>query len=42
VPRDGWPEGLRCIHLRDGVRRIVGHGLVQDGRPVHVTIFGDE
>lgn len=39
--RDNWPEGMRAINLRDGVRRVVGHGLVIGERVIQLSLFGD-
>ncbi len=38
--REGWPEGLRRVLLRDGTGNILGAGLLVGDRPLHVTVYG--
>jgi len=37
--REGWPEGLTRVVLKDGVGTILGAGLLTADRPLHVTLF---
>ncbi len=37
--RDGWPEGLRRVVLKDGVGVVLGAGLLTGDRPLHLTLF---
>ena len=36
-----WPKGLRRVNIMAGRTAVVGHGLLLDERPLHMTLFGD-
>lgn len=38
---DEWPKGLRRVNIMAGPTAVVGHGLLLNGRPLHMTLFGD-
>ena len=39
--KDEWPKGLRRVNIMASRTAVVGHGLLLDERPLHMTLFGD-
>jgi hypothetical protein len=35
------PGRVRCVNLRTPLGKTLGHGLLYDGRPLHLHLFGD-
>jgi hypothetical protein len=38
--QERWPEGLRRVQLKEPLGRVVGHGLLYEGRPLYLFLSG--
>lgn len=39
--QESWPDGLRRVVLREPLGRVVGHGLLFEGRPLYLFLSGE-